>query len=369
MSLSRVICRVDLQVLKENFAQLQKHAKSCSLMPVLKYDAYGLGAVKIGSALKSAGAVRIAAATLDEALILQKIGLPIQILGLLPEWEIPDAVASGVILPVDSVTAAQKISAEAVKQQKQVKIAVKLDTGMGRLGLQIPNALTDIEKILDLPGLVPDSLFSHFATAAQPDLFFASLQLDNFRKIWNALQEKNICFPYRHHAAGDAILKLPEATDAPFNLARPGGMLYGEDFSSTCKQVIELRTFIGEIREIPQGGSVGYYRLFIANKPRKAAVLLAGYADGIPLALSNRGHVIIRGHYCPIIGRISMDYTVVDISDVPDAAIGDEVVLLGKRNDLEITVNQWGQLKGTHGHDIWCSIGHRVKREYYGGDR
>ena len=130
-----------------------------------------------------------------------------------------------------------------------------------------------------------------------------------------------------------------------------------------------MRTYVGEVREIPQGGSIGYYRTFIADKPRKVAVLLAGYADGIPLALSNRGNVIIRCHLCPVIGRISMDYTVVDVSGVPDAAAGDEVVLLGKRGDLEITVKEWGQLKNTHGHEIWCSIGHRVKREYCGSDR
>ena len=109
---------------------------------------------------------------------------------------------------------------------------------------------------------------------------------------------------------------------------------------------------------------MGYFRTFITPKPIRTAVITAGYADGIPLALSNRGRVVIRGRYCPLVGRISMDYAIADVSEVPEAAAGDEVLLLGRRGDREITVAEWGRLKGTHAHDIWCSIGHRVRREY-----
>ena len=119
------------------------------------------------------------------------------------------------------------------------------------------------------------------------------------------------------------------------------------------------------MRLIPQGGSVGYFRKFRAEKDTPAAVITAGYADGIPLALSNRGTVLIGGVHCPILGRISMDYTVVDISNTPnEVKVGDEVILLGRQQDAEITVKQWGEYKNTHSHDIWCAIGHRVERVY-----
>jgi alanine racemase len=192
------------------------------------------------------------------------------------------------------------------------------------------------------------------------------MQIDRFLRIKESLDKAGIVFKHYHHAAGDAIVKIPRSTEAPFNLARPGGMMYGDNFTGNCRQIVEMAAYVGEIRELPAGASVGYFRTFISPRPFRTAVLTAGYADGIPLALSNQGKVIIRGEYCPIIGRISMDYTIVDISHLTEVQTGDEVILLGKRGDAEVTVGQWGKGKGTHGHDIWCAIGHRTKREYIG---
>ena len=364
MNKARISCRVDLAQLEKNFAFLRQCAGKCRWMPVLKYDAYGLGAAAIGKTLAGAGAYRFASATCEEALELLKLGFDVQILGILPSWEIADAVANDIICPVDNLNTAKLLSAEACRRQKSVRIAVKLDTGMGRLGIPADGAAAVVAEIVKLPGLQPDSLFSHFATAAQPDLFFAGLQLDRFIAVKNALDSAGIFFRNYHHAAGDAIVKLPRATQEPFNMARPGGMMYGDNFTDNCRQIIELSTVVGEVRELFPGDSVGYYRMFIARKPLKVAVLTAGYADGIPLALSNRGRVIIGGKYCSILGRISMDYTIVDVTDVPGVAAGDEAILLGKRGDLEVTVAEWGSMKNTHGHDIWCAIGHRTKREY-----
>lgn len=364
MNGARTVYRINLAQLTENFNFLRSCAGSCKLMPVLKYDAYGMGALEVGSALKAAGAYRFAAATLEEALELKKLYLDVQILGALPPWEVAEAVANDLICPVDNPETAENISAEAVKQNKTVRIAVKLDTGMGRLGIKPEKAAEVISGIFRLPGLFPDSLFSHFSTAAMPDMVFASLQLDRFLAVKELLDKSDICFTHYHHAAGDALVKIPRSVQTPFNLARPGGMMYGENFTGDCRQIVELAAHVAEIRELSPGDSVGYYRLFITSTPRKVAVLTAGYADGIPLAVSNRASVIIRGVKCPILGRVSMDYTIVDVSAVPDAVPGDEAILLGKRGDAEVTVKEWADLKNTHGHDIWCSIGHRVKREY-----
>lgn len=366
MGNARCTYRVDLAQLRENFNFLKRCAGDCHVMPVLKYNAYGMGFRQIGTALKEAGAFRFAAATLDEALELKTLGLDVQILGLLPVWEIAPAVAADIICSADNLQTAELISAEAVRQNKSVRLAVKIDTGMGRLGFPADEAAEMVKKIVKLPGLIPDSLFSHFATAAQPDMVFASLQLKRFLEVKETLDAAGIVFDYYHHAAGDATEKIPESVQKPFNLVRPGGRLYGINFSDNCRQVVEFAAHVGEIRALKAGDSVGYNRIFIADKPLKAAVLTAGYADGIPLALSNKGRVIIRGEYCRILGRISMDYTVVDVSNVPDVSIGDEAVLLGKRGECAVTVQEWSRIKETHGHDIWCAIGHRAKREYIG---
>lgn len=361
---ARVECRVDLGRLAENFAFLRKCAGDCSLMPVMKYDGYGLGAQRIAEKLKSCGAVRFAVANVDEALALKKNGLDIQILGLLPDCEIPDAVAENIICPVTEFATAQAISREACRQNKTARIAVKLDTGMSRLGFVPENCCEEVVEIFKLPNLEPDSLFSHFSTAAKPDLEYAAFQIGRFKEAYGKLCSAGLHFPCVHHAAGDAIVKIPEATRPPFNLARPGGIMYGEDFESDCQQIITFATRVGCIRKLTAGSSVGYFRTFTARKNMRVAVLTAGYADGIPLALSNRGHVLIRGRKCPVLGRVAMDYTIVDVSDVPEVVSGDEAILLGRQGDECITVRQWGEWKNTHGHDIWCAIGHRTARVY-----
>ena len=364
MSEARICYRINLAQLKKNIAFIRSCAGNCKLMPVLKYDAYGMGAMGIGSALKEAGAYRFAVATGEEALQVKPLGLDVQILGGLFPWEIPAALKEDIICPVDNFTTAQDISKEAVRQGKTARIAIKLDTGMGRLGIKTDAATEEISKIAGLPGLHFDSLFSHFATAAQPDIFFANLQIERFLTVKKALDAKGIVFDHYHHGAGDATVKIPAATQEPFDMVRPGGMMYGENFRDDCRQIVELTAKITSVREITPGTSVSYYRTYIANKPRKVAVLAAGYADGIPLALSNKGKVIIHGQYCPILGRVCMDYTMVDVSALPEVFPGEEAILLGKQDDAEVTVGEWAAMKGTHCHDIWCAIGHRVKREY-----
>ena len=361
---ARVECRIDLSRLAENFAFLRKCAGDCSLMPVMKYDGYGLGALRIAEKLKSCGAVRFAVANVDEAVEVKKVGLDVQILGLLPDYEIPDAVAADIICPVTEFSTAQEISREACRQGKVVRIAVKLDTGMSRLGFAPESCCEEVVKIFSLPNLEADSLFSHFSTAAKPDLEYAAFQIKRFKSAYEKLRSAGLDFPWVHHAAGDAIVKIPEATRPPFNLARPGGSMYGEDFDSGCRQIISLVTKVGVVRELSKGSCVGYYRTFTAPENMRVAVLTAGYADGIPLALSNRGYVLIRGRKCPIIGRVAMDYTIVDVSAVPDIAAGDEATLLGRDGGESVTVRQWGEWKSTHGHDIWCAIGHRTARVY-----
>ncbi len=333
-------------------------------MPVLKYNAYGMGVHAVGKTLKEAGAYRFAAATLDEALEIAPLGLDVQILGILPPWEIASAVAADIICPAESYETASLISAEAVRQNKTVRLAVKIDTGMGRLGIPAHCAFETVKQISSLPAVTMDSLFAHFAAAAKPDTEFCLLQIERFKKLKSALDAAGIFFQHYHHAAGDASVKIPQAVQPPFNLIRPGGKLYGVNFTDPCCQVVEFKAHVGAIRTVPAGESVGYNRLFFARKVTRTAVLTAGYADGVPLALTNKGRVLIRGKFCPVIGRVSMDYTIVDVTHLDEIAVGDEAVLLGRQGENAVTVDEWGINKNTHGHDIWCAIGNRVKREY-----
>lgn len=364
MDRARCICRIDLAQLERNFRFIQSCAPSCRVMPVLKYNAYGMGVHAVGAALKAAGAYRFAAATLDEALELAPQGLDVQILGILPPWEIAAAVAADIICPAESLETAALISAEAVRQNKTVRLAVKIDTGMGRVGIPAHCAVETVKAIAQLPALSFDSLYAHFAAASQPDTEFCLLQIERFKQVKSALDAEGIFFKHCHHAAGDASVKIPQAVQEPFNLIRPGGRLYGVNFTDSCKQVVELKAHVGAVRSIPAGESVGYNRMFIAGKTVRTAVITAGYADGVPLALTNKGRVLIRGKSCPVIGRVSMDYTVVDVTHLETVSAGDEAVLLGRQGDNAVTVEEWGLNKNTHGHDIWCAIGNRVKREY-----
>lgn len=358
---SRVQCSISLAALQDNFNAIKQYAKSCALMPVLKNNAYGMGVKNIGAALKSFGAARFAAADLNEAIELQELGT-VQILGALFPEEMPEAIRAGIICPVCQLSTAEALSQEAVRQNRQVSVAIKLDTGMGRLGFSPEDDLQTIVDLVKLPNLKVDSLFAHFASAGEPDLEYSSWQIERFKNALAKLNAAGISFPNIHHAAGDAVFNIPQATEPPFNMVRPGGVLYGKNFTGHCRQIIRVTAKIAAISTFKAGKSVGYCRTFTVPEDTLIATISAGYADGVPLALSNRGRVLIGGVSCPVRGRVAMDYLMVDVSGVPGAAVGDEVVLLGKQGDEAVTIQEWAEIKGTHSHDIWCSIGPRTRR-------
>ncbi|MBR7156444.1 MAG: alanine racemase [Lentisphaeria bacterium] len=362
--MSRVVCKIDLGQLKRNLAVVKKHAADCRIMPVLKYDAYGMGADAVCNTLRTAGIRRYAVATLDEALALRTAGVEVQLLSGMTADEIPGAVAAGFILPVCDSEMARRISAEAVRQQRQVRVTVKLDTGMGRLGFLPETEMEQIVSALALPGICRDGICAHFAVADEPDMEFSRSQIFRFCKALTGLNEAGFDFVNIHHAASDGLLNIPEAVMPPFNLVRAGCALYGKDFSGECRQIISLDTTIVSLRQLPAGATVGYGRTFTAKQAIRTAVIPAGYADGVPLFLSNRGHVLVRGTACPVIGRVSMDYTVIDVSALPPLSAGEKVTLLGQDGEAAITVADWAAWKGSHHHDIWCAIGNRVKRIY-----
>ena len=369
----RVVVEVDLQALVRNYRKIAAHVKPMDVLCVLKANAYGLGVAAYAKALVEAGCTQFGVAEPYEALELLKVlkgraGVEVQMLSSVLPDEIPEMVKAGVILPMTDLAEAKLVSAAAVKAKRTAKVHFKLDTGMGRLGILAKDALGTIRAVKALPGLDCEGIFSHCPMAYEPKDPFTAKQIKLFTSIVAACAKEGIRFKKVHMAASDAINNFPETAKAPFTLVRTGINLHGSfdpygRKALKVEPVLTLKTRVAQVRELPAGTTLGYGRTWCLNAPAKVATISAGYADGLPLALTNRGFVFIGGKRCKIVGRISMDYTTVDVTDVPGVKAGDEVVCFGKCGRDAITPDDWAALKGTHAYDIICSLGTRVQRQ------
>jgi alanine racemase len=336
-------------------------------MAVLKANAYGLGAVRVAEALAKAGVDRLGVAEIKEAAVLVKrFGLPVQIVGGILADEIPACVRLGVVCPVGDLDIAKALSREAKRQGRKVKIHIKVDTGMGRLGFPHFRAYEDILALRKLPGLELEGIYSHFPNANNPMHGKSREQIGLFNTLLARLAADGIRFPLVHMANSDGINNYPEAY---FNLVRTGINLYGVFDLSGLRSYrlhasLALKTALLARRRLPAGYTIGYGGTHTLFRDTWVGTVPAGYADGVPLAASNSGEVLIRGKACPILGRVSMDYLTVDLNGCPAARVGDEVVLVGKSGRREITIEDWARIKQTHPYDIICSLGNRVERVY-----
>ena len=366
---SRVRLEIDLDELRGNFKKIAASVAPCGVIAVLKANAYGLGATPVGRALKDSGAAGFGAAELNEALELAKFGLPVQLLGNILPGEIPAAVAAGIILPINDFETADAINREALRQKRIVQCDFLVDTGMGRLGIQLHEAAEVINKSVKLSNLDCRGIYSHFPVAYQPGGGYTKRQIQDFIELLNQLKTGGISFERVHIANSDAINNFKETCKSPFNLVRTGINLYGlfDEMGGRrldLKSVISLKTRLASVRNLPAGACIGYGLTCKLVKATRVGTIAAGYADGLPLMLSNRGYVVVRGVLCPIIGRISMDYTTISLENVPDAACGDEVICLGGTPPAAVSVDNWASTKGTNPYDILCSFGSRTKRIY-----
>ena len=379
----RVTVEIDLKALVRNYRKIVAHVKPMKVLCVLKANAYGLGVADYAKALASAGCTLFGVAEPFEALELQRVLAPanassdarrartsraeVQMLSSVLPDEIDEMVRAGVILPVIDVATAKLISAAAVKAKTVAKVHFKLDTGMGRLGILAKDALDVMREVKKLPNLDCEGVFSHFPMAYDPKDPFTKRQIRLFKDIVAAAEKEGFRFKKVHIAASDGINNFPEAAKKPFTVVRTGINLHGS-FDPYGKKalkvepVLTLKTRVAQVRDLPAGTTLGYGRTWCLSAPTRVATISAGYADGLPLALTNRGFVFIGGKRCKIIGRISMDYTTVDVSDVRNVKPGDEVICFGKCGGDSITPDDWAALKGTHAYDIICSLGNRVQR-------
>lgn len=366
---ARVWLDVDLPTLRANFRKIAERVAPCGVVAVLKANAYGLGVRPLATALRDAGALALAVAELNEALALIDLGLPVQILGSLLPDEIAPAVEAGVVCPITDVHTAEVISRESLRYGRTTACHLLIDTGMGRLGILVEEAGDTIRRIAALPALELQGLYSHFPMAYRSGAEITESQIDRFLALRRALAAEGIDFEQCHIANSDAMNNFPRTFAPPFNRVRTGINLHGSFDAEgrralDLKPVLSLKTRLSAIRELPAGMTVGYGCTYRLPKPTRVGTICAGYADGLPLALSNRGCVLIKGQPCHVLGRVSMDYTTVSLDQLPDAQCGDEVVCLGGAGPHAISVDDWAALKGTHAYEVICSFGSRVERRY-----
>ena len=366
MKNKRVCARIHTGAIIHNFNEIKKQIPyDTYIMPVIKADAYGHGALTFANLLKG-DADYFAVATVAEAVELRCNGIinPVLVLGHTFPEEQEEAVANDVILTVTSYDDAVSISAIAQSQKKEALIHIAVDTGMGRIGFKPDEeSIAIIEKIASLKNIKIDGVFTHFATADEADKSFTKVQAERFFNFVKELDAEYIC----HCGNSAAIMQHKSAS---FNMMRPGIILYGLYPSDEVdrsvldlKPVMELVSHVSFVKNIGKGDTVSYGRTFVADKQMRIATIPVGYADGYPRLLSNKGRVIINGEYAPIVGRICMDQFMVDVTDIENVKVGDKVILIGSHGDKTVGADEIARLTGTINYEVVCGISKRVPRE------
>jgi alanine racemase len=340
------------------------------VMAVVKADAYGHGAVPVAGTALEAGATWLGVAIPEEAIPLRMAGMTCRILVLGPVSPSQADLVAAYSLDqcVCDLAQAEALDRAARAHGRKLSLHLKVDTGMGRVGLRPREVRGVAEKIAGLPSVPLAGLMTHFAESEAEDPAFAREQLARFAEVTRELRGAGIAVPLRHAANSGALLHLPEAR---LDLVRPGIMLYGYHprgrqpaVDPGLRPALRLRTAISQIQNVTRGESVSYGRTFVAPRDLRVATLPVGYADGVGRLLSNRGQVLIRGRRVALIGRVCMDMIMVDVTDLPEVRLGDEAVLIGRQGAEEISADEVAEAQGTISYEVLSRISPRVPRVY-----
>lgn len=374
--LNRIEASVDLGRIEHNFFEIRRFTNGAAMICVIKADAYGHGAVKLGLLYEKLGAEMLAVACLDEALELRRGGitLPILILGATPVKLSYLLAKNGFVQSVSSLAYAEELDAEMKKLSETLRIHIKLDTGMSRFGLyahkgNADSASDEAEAICNLSSLCAEGIFTHFSEAEIADTSFTDEQFEAFMSVVGKLRERGKTFEFCHCANSAAVVNYKRAH---LNCVRPGLILYG--YSPTGEKIagldllpaMTLRSLIADIRNIRAGDSISYNRNFIAERDMTVAVVSCGYADGLPRLLSNRGYFLISGKKAPILGNVCMDLTIVDVSNIDGVSPFDEAVIFGSQKEKYLSPDELASLAGTISYELLTSVSKRVPRTYNG---
>lgn len=343
------------------------------ILLVVKADAYGHGAVEIAEAAAAEGVSHLGVATLHEGIQLRRAGclLPIVALSPLLPSEIEEAVAHDLSPTVASATFARALSDAAVAAGRAVRCHVEVDTGMGRTGVHLDEAEDLVTMLAGLPGVRLASLYTHFPDADAEDLDFTRAQVERFRALVERLRARGLAPPRVHAANSAGTVNVPEAH---LDWVRVGLIAYGQQPPHATRElplapVMSLKSRLVQIRDMPAGASVSYGRTFVTERPMRMGVVAVGYGHGYSWLLSNRGRMLVGGRAVPIVGRVTMDLTMVDLEEVPNAAVGDEVVLFGEQDGTALPLEEVARLSETLPYEIMCTIGKRVSRIFVRGGR
>ena len=361
---------VDLENIKFNLNQVKKNIpEDTKIMAVVKADAYGHGVLPVAKAALEGGADRLAVALPEEGKELREndFKLPIQILGEVLPNQIPILVENDLIPTISKLDTIKKLNELADKKDIIKKVHVKVDTGMGRIGVFPDDAINFIKKVDSYDNIDIEGIMTHFAKADEEDKSYTYKQWERFQSVIDKLKEIDIKIPIKQAANSATIIDLPEFS---LNMVRPGIMMYGlrpsheVDESFKLKPALSWKAKIVYLKEVPPGTGISYGTTYVTKRKAKIATIPMGYADGFSRLLSNKGEVLINGKRAPIRGRVCMDQFMVDVTDIDNVNIGDELVLIGKQGNDELTATEMADLIGTINYEITCDITKRVPRVY-----
>lgn len=397
------IAEINLSAIAHNLEAVKKSVKNRSVIAVVKADAYGHGYVEVSKRLIKRGVPYLAVAYTGEAILLRDAGITAPIIVLFDCEDIEDFVDFDLLPVIHDITIASALSRVARKRKTIIKIHVKVDTGMGRLGLSGSHLVEDLVKIADMEGIELAGLMSHFSDADLSDRSYAALQLERFNKIRETLFKKLNKKIFSHMANSAAVLTFK---DACLDAVRPGLILYGYsplskntpslplpsvqvdsdpqgggqgrradselprvvDRSTNSELILipamRIKTKILCIRNLPPDSPISYGRTFVTKRHSKIGVLPLGYADGYSRLFSNNAEVVVRGRRVPVVGRVCMDLTMVDLTDVEDVREGDEVIILGQQDNESITAYELARRASTIPYEILTSLGSHSRKEY-----
>ncbi len=373
-ALSRTWAEIDLDAIAQNVKLLSSRLRpGVQMMAVVKADGYGHGALEAAHTALAAGATWLGVAMLDEGLALRRAGIaaPMLVLGYTAPWIVSEAVAAGVSFTVYHGDVLEAASEAAQTLGQRARVHVKVDTGMGRIGLPPAEAIEFCRRAAELPGVLLEGVFTHFATADAADKAYAQEQLGRLTQVLNALEQEGIRVPVRHAANSAAIMDMPRTH---LDLVRAGIAMYGLQPSGELSHPLPLvpamswKTRVVHVKTVPAGSFISYGCTFSADSERRIATLPVGYADGYSRSWSNRGQVLLAGQRAPVVGRVCMDQLMVDVTDLAAAGlrvgIGDEAVLLGRQEREAITADELAAGLATISYEIVCLVGKRVPRLY-----
>jgi len=363
------VARIDLDAVAHNLQVVRAVIGPRKVCAAVKADAYGHGAPVVCHALERAGVDMFGVSMTGEALDLRCAGItkPIFLLTTVPGEDIGLLLDHDISACVVEEDFACELSVRALNRNMVAEVHVNVDTGMHRVGLDWQTAVRRVQNLADLPGIRIVGLFSHFACSDADDLSFSHEQLRRFKQVADGVKRAGIEVPTVHMANSNGVLRMP---DAYFNAVRPGLILYGmasrpgASHAVGLRPVLSLHTRICNVMRVPSGETVGYGGTFTTERETVVATLPVGYHDGYVREFSNHGAVLVGGQRAPVIGRVCMDQTLVDVTDVPEAQAGDEVVLYGCQGEAQMSVEDAARMIGRIPYELTCSISRRVRREF-----